>query len=78
MTDFADLFDPGPGRPWFDSLNEEQQDWLNELAAHIREAGREPAVPWMELHRRFAGRWPDASPKQTGTLKDCVRRLVAG
>jgi hypothetical protein len=78
MTDFDDLFvGANPNKPWLSSLTGEPLDWVHELAAMIREEGREPSISWMELHRRFAARFPDNAPNGHQTLRDNVRRLVA-
>lgn len=60
---------------WLDGLTTEQQDWLGEVAAAIRERGREP-TSWPRVLAVFADQWPDAAPKQHSTVRTAVRRLV--
>jgi hypothetical protein len=78
MGDFDDLYQGrASNRSWLADRTPEQQDWLNELAAHIREKGREPTLSWRELNRRFNRRWPGEAPADATILAQHVRSLVA-
>ena len=78
MDDFTDLYQGrATSRNWLADRTSEQQDWLNQLADHIREAGREPNLSWRELNRRFDSRWPGEAPADATILARYVRSLVA-
>lgn len=79
MGDFDDLYTGRPtSQSWMADRTREQLDWLNELAALIREEdGRKPVVGWRELNRRFDRRWPGEAPTDAGVFARHVRKLVA-